>query len=630
MWSLKAGLDFYKSHLPAGFDASHGIASLFPAGYTGSISPLKGYVFMEYARLATPYEVGTPQEYFGSAGDFWAMADGTGRWAWSWSWWPVELNTGYEREAGFVFNHSNDGRAHGYADTSHPSEQTKSCASGTDDWIAQHWPELFATGARLTLVEGSTPPTSQIWTDAGFGAGQFTGLQGGVLACADTLTGSTLFRYPNHPLQIPSLSGADIGTALHVARLVIERAVAKGITHAKSVNGYQFTLHYTAPAPGQPTVVSIDVSHSGSAVQGTADWQIESAGFQVNASLNGQVAAGQAGFNYTFEGDDAAPTGDRMSLTAVLAGSVGSQSQTTQTILGMALVGETTLSSQGGGPGQTSTFSIDASGALTTGGTNPPDPDTLGVAVLPAQQLLPGLVDGSVVALVSALADQIAGNTTTGSLTETYDGGPFGQVTVTGSVQTDGSGNITGQTITASSGPGAQVALVYTYTIDVTNTSNMSQAQGSMTYSPPDGQLTITWSNGLPGGAAVDTYTTTFTGLDGSSTSQSQTTTNGTVTAQSSTVTDSDGNTSTSSVTFGADGSFQINITTTDSAGNGTSETITGDASGNATSDVTTSVGAGATTPLGTGDGGGGNDDQGQDGDDGDDSDGDDDSDDED
>ena len=615
MWSLKAGLEFYRNHLPAGFDASHGIASLFPAGYKGSISPLKGYAFVEYARLATPYDVGTEEEYFGSAGDFWAMADGSGHWAWSWNWWPVQTSAGYEREAGFVFNYSDDARAHGYADTSHPAAQTKNCAGGTDEWISQHWPELFAHGARLTLVEGSSPQTSQIWTDAGFGPGQFTALPGGVLACANTITGSTLFHYPNHPLQIPSVAGADLGAALRLARLTIERALAQGVTHAKSVNGYEFTLHYPTPQPGQPTTVTIDVSHPASAIQGTAVWQIKSDGFRVDANVSGPAAGGgQADFTYLLEAEDADLAGDRLTLTATVTDSAGTQSSTTQTIVGMSLRGETTQNTQGGST-QTSTFSIDENGALSIGGTNPPDVTTLGLAALPAQQQLPGIVDGSAGALVAGLAEQIAG-TSTAPFTQTYEGGAFGQVTVTGTVLTDSQGNVTGETITAVSSPNASASLTYTYTLDTTNPGNPSSAQGSIVYTPPDGQLTVSWTSGLPGGVPTDTQTTTFTGLDGSSTSQSLTTTDGSVSAQSSTVTDSAGNTSTSTATFTPGGNFQLTITTTDAAGNGTTETITGDSSGNATSDVTTSLGAGATTPLSDGGGeSGSGDDEGQDGD---------------
>jgi hypothetical protein len=75
------------------------------------ISPLKGYVFSAFARLATYYDFGGGDSYYGSAGNFWTMADGTGQWFMSWMWWPVSKSPEYERQAGFVFRYSNDGVA---------------------------------------------------------------------------------------------------------------------------------------------------------------------------------------------------------------------------------------------------------------------------------------------------------------------------------------------------------------------------------------------------------------------------------------------------------------------------------------------------------------------------------------
>jgi len=174
MFSLRKKLHDLDQHLPKGFHSGKGIRSLFPSSYTGSIAILNKYVFK--------YSDTTPAD-----SSAWIAADGAGRWFFAW-WNDGEGDINPRFQAGFVFYFSNDGFGHGYADTTGPSPGATSCNAGTDSWIAEHWPQIFAGGLEWDYQHASgflsLPDRSNIWTDAGFAASKFIALTGSQCACA--------------------------------------------------------------------------------------------------------------------------------------------------------------------------------------------------------------------------------------------------------------------------------------------------------------------------------------------------------------------------------------------------------------------------------------------------------------
>jgi len=181
VFSLRAKLHGLRGHLPEGFKASGGIKRLFPSGYAGSISMLNNYTFS--------YDSGTFD-----GGQMWFGADGAGRWFFAW--WNDGSAGGGEGvnvryRAGFCFYYSNDGYGHGYVDTSGPQMGATSCNAGSDPWISQHWTEAFAANVDCDFQSASgfegLPDESNIWTNAGFPASNFTTLQGGNCQCATSL-----------------------------------------------------------------------------------------------------------------------------------------------------------------------------------------------------------------------------------------------------------------------------------------------------------------------------------------------------------------------------------------------------------------------------------------------------------
>ncbi len=192
MLSLRAKLHGLGGHLPEGFKASGGIKRLFPKGYAGSITMLKNYVFLFDSGTATDVSSDSGSQI--SQGQIWMGADGAGRWFLGW-WNDDSAGGGWgvnvRYQAGFVFRFSNDGFAHGYVDTSEPDGGATSCNSGVDPWISEHWPQAFAANVEVDLQDAagfdSLPPESNIWTNAGFPASNFTTLQGGNCQCASNL-----------------------------------------------------------------------------------------------------------------------------------------------------------------------------------------------------------------------------------------------------------------------------------------------------------------------------------------------------------------------------------------------------------------------------------------------------------
>jgi hypothetical protein len=186
MISIGSALSSFRSHLPKDWAPSDGLRSLFPAGYSGSISPLKDYVVFVYHQLATQgYAPGASSPSDSCISNFWVMADGQGRWFFGWIYGESYLSSTYLRQAGFVFKYSPDGNGRGYVDSSHPPVLTRSCNAGTDRVIALNWPKMLTGGIHILFQLGSAPNPSDVWTGAGFAKANFV-----------TLSGSTLFPFP--------------------------------------------------------------------------------------------------------------------------------------------------------------------------------------------------------------------------------------------------------------------------------------------------------------------------------------------------------------------------------------------------------------------------------------------------
>ena len=198
MLSIGLVLKSYKNHLPASWI---GLRSLFPPGYSGSISLLAFYVIFVYRKLAT-YGYGEDaagQSYIGPScwGNFWLGADGQGRWFFAWIYGNSDRNFD-PRQGGFVFKFSPeiDGRGYGIIDTSRPPVHTLSCNSGTDDVIRQHWPQILSGGGRIVF---QAPPgdlnPSDVWTEEGFTTA--ISLNGSHVPPAQGVaSGSGLFPFP--------------------------------------------------------------------------------------------------------------------------------------------------------------------------------------------------------------------------------------------------------------------------------------------------------------------------------------------------------------------------------------------------------------------------------------------------
>jgi hypothetical protein len=194
MWSLKNTLGLISSNLPVGFSARNGVKSLFPSNYKGTIGVLSAYVFTRTGDTWS-FEQSDYASYF-------VAADGTGRWFFSWNGIAYALDESADGinirlQAGFVFLYTNDGVARGFVDTSRPNPSTLSCASGTDPWIAENWPNLFLSTVYCDYQEAagfdSLPPESNIWINAGFPQANFAALSGGNVPSSGQGSGSTLF-----------------------------------------------------------------------------------------------------------------------------------------------------------------------------------------------------------------------------------------------------------------------------------------------------------------------------------------------------------------------------------------------------------------------------------------------------
>ncbi len=234
MLSLRQTLKAISSHLPQGFDAAHGIKTLFPPAYTGSIFVLQKYVYLKsgYLKMAATSHADDLAWYF-------VGADGTGRWFFSWVPKPVSMagDINLRVQAGFGFKFSHDSFGHGYVDTSRPPRPLHgSCNSGTDNWILLNWPQIFAADIFFGWQEASgfdsLPPESNIWTSAGIGQSNFIALNGTNVACVGQGSGSPFFPLPT---LTPDLYVTSIIASAQAQALKIKKSVTIDLNTVKQV-----------------------------------------------------------------------------------------------------------------------------------------------------------------------------------------------------------------------------------------------------------------------------------------------------------------------------------------------------------------------------------------------------------
>jgi len=198
MLDIGSILSAYKSNLPPNWLPENGLRSLFPSGYSGSISPLKNYVIFVYCQLAaqglSEDAQGQTYESPSCIGNFWVAADGQGRWLFAGNLGVSNLNPAYLFQTGFVFLSAVQGQCLGCVDGS-LQVPVATYNAGTDPRIASHWPQVLTRGVRIMFLSPSGV-TSDIWTGAGFAKTdppQLTAVnppaQGGP-------SGSTLFPFP--------------------------------------------------------------------------------------------------------------------------------------------------------------------------------------------------------------------------------------------------------------------------------------------------------------------------------------------------------------------------------------------------------------------------------------------------
>jgi hypothetical protein len=197
MISISAILFNQKAHLPATWRGKNGLRALFPPGYSGSISPLKHYVYSCYCELGIQgYALGQSSPSTVCLGYFWVMADAQGNWFFGWRYGPSEQSSAYPRQAGLAFKFAVDGLGLGYVDKSAPPVLTNSCNAGTDARIAKHWPQMFSAGVKVLFQLGSAPDPTQVWTLAGFTPAKSANLAGSNVPSDGSLSGSSFFPLP--------------------------------------------------------------------------------------------------------------------------------------------------------------------------------------------------------------------------------------------------------------------------------------------------------------------------------------------------------------------------------------------------------------------------------------------------
>jgi hypothetical protein len=199
MFSLREFYKTQKDHLPLDFHSGDGVRRLFPAGYAGSISCLERYLF-EARKTATADTLNA---------SFVFRADGAGRWLLAGVVDYSSVANAYDEidnnsaanliELSFAFAHSGTKSGHGYLFcTTGPYGDLQQWiwVTGQDEWLFEHWFDVFPHGGRLDFEAVSrdlsyyTPvtglPTANAFTALGYeqeeslGGAQQTCGEGGV------------------------------------------------------------------------------------------------------------------------------------------------------------------------------------------------------------------------------------------------------------------------------------------------------------------------------------------------------------------------------------------------------------------------------------------------------------------
>jgi hypothetical protein len=200
MLSIASVLTAYKDHLPTNWKPSDGLRLLFPAHYSGSISPLRSYVTFFYTQLATQGygEDAQGQTYTGPEciGNLWLGVDGEGRWFFGWIYGKSPVSNTAPRQAGFIFKYSPDGAGRGYIDTSRPPLFTLSCNAGQDDTIKQNWPAILTGGSRILFQGPLDLAPSNLWLKGGWFQEMDYVSGSSTVPAAGSPSGSSLFPFP--------------------------------------------------------------------------------------------------------------------------------------------------------------------------------------------------------------------------------------------------------------------------------------------------------------------------------------------------------------------------------------------------------------------------------------------------
>jgi hypothetical protein len=163
MFSLREFYQDQRDHLPLDFHSGDGVRRLFPAGYSGSISCLKRYLF-ETHKTATADALNA---------SFVFRADGAGRWLLAGvvdyssfsnpNSGPYNTTAANLIELSFAFAHSDTTSGHGYLFcTTGPYNNAQQWiwATGQDGWLFDHWFDVFPHGGRLDFESTARDPSN--------------------------------------------------------------------------------------------------------------------------------------------------------------------------------------------------------------------------------------------------------------------------------------------------------------------------------------------------------------------------------------------------------------------------------------------------------------------------------------
>jgi len=580
------------------------------------------------------------------------MADGTGRWFFSWYYWQTDPpKSTYRPGAGFAFLLSDKSSAHVFVDTNIPTydwwdpppnistNSRTSCSGGTDPWIAQNWPDIFKSGAKISLYDAFTnPPTvylPTIWTNAGFAKDAFVNLNGGPTACAATLTGSTLFIYPNAPLTLSSPLGALLPPLLTLIGLALAKKADK-MVHKLTQGGIAFKF---SPPQGAAKTMELDFAAADGSSDGSVQWTLSTGAIKATATSSFSLHGVTGTLKYNVDlagGDNSAPPVGKVScdVEANLPGNAKSSMQTT-TVNGM-IESKHLVNTASDGSVKTFVLASSAAGITVNGTGGLPNiaaaiaaqPVTLGnlldVGTIPITTFMRGLPDAGIwpgdTVNVESWTMEGWTDTESGQEGATYTSNwGVGSTPEDGlarydiSVNVDANGtpasySIFGQIYNAPGSVTGNVNGVISCTVDlVANTTtcfldmqypaNPSGGVDTPSGVSPDALVSVNLtSTRAADGSLSWTYQGGVANPDGTSSTTSWTSSG----AYSFGVSDADEVKSTAGITPNADGTSTITISTTDQGRNGTFETINVAPDGSLISDTTTPLGDGGVSDSGT------------------------------